>query len=477
MRTLITVAAALALLACGQAYGQFTVTYTLQLGGNNHAADYHNGGYLPYTPGSTDDDPVEHPAGVDVISWAAAVQVTGPDDVNAPSSGAANLVFDLELHKGTADGPLVAIGFTTAPTTTGGFYSTINDGKPGSTRTCAAAFPTVFDIGGVGSNGGTLVSAVTDGGPNMDFSTFPSTFGFPTGSTAAAGTLVGMGAGYKQMIDAQGTNIPGVGVVLMSDWWPCQLQGVKPLFEGQISTAGFETGTYVLVLKAGTGNNVIPSMSGDFPVCNPGVEGKFAVAATTVVGDTISFKVKGIPVKPDCTAPVLVAAQSMKTHGTAGDFGIDVFAKNIECRKGGLTKVVATFDKAVALSGAGAVTVSTGAVVSATASGKVVTVELSGSPNAGLVTLAFPGVITDAAAEGCVGTVASTSTLCARVLVGDADNNAVNRIADLVFIRDRSNATADATNFRGDIDCSGKLQLGDMVIIRDNMNATVAACP
>lgn len=482
MRTLITVAAALAVLVGSQALGAVSIDYKLELGGDNHADQWKALEYPAYTRaanGDADGKVYDNTAGA-ILDWAVIVTVSGNDDVSgyAPA-GAANLVYDLELRAGTADGPLVAIGHGSP--TTAGFFSTINDGvaddlgRPNALND--AAFAVGFNVDGLGAQGGRLIDQVNSGGPFLDFWTYPSDAGHPAASTAPQGKLVGMGAGYKELKNggpSSSANRVGVGIATGSDMGGvCEPLGILPLFEGQINCKGLPPGIYVLVLKAGVGNNIVPSDTGEFPVCDPGVNGKFAVAAPAVNEDTITFELTGGG--QPCVAPVLVAASSVKTHGDKGDFSIDLMAKAVECRTDGITKVVATFDKTVKLmTGTAAdVTVSEGTVTGVIAAGSTVTVSLTGVQDK-QVTMAFPGV---ADGSECVGDATSTSTLCMASLYGDVNGDGVNNLSDMLAVRDTLNQTANADNFRGDVYTDGVMNLSDMLVVRDNLNKTVDKCP
>jgi len=205
MRTLITVAAALALLVGSQAFGAVSIEYKLELGGNNHADQFHalTPAYPVYTRGSDADGATFSNTGKPdgaVADWAVVVHLIGVDDLSGYyAAGAANLVFDLELRDST--GTLVAVGHGSP--TTAGFFSTINngvadaDGRPNYLQD--AAFTSVFNIDGKGGLGGRVFDKAGDGGPGLTFKTYPSDAGHPAASTAGQGLLVGMGAGYESL--------------------------------------------------------------------------------------------------------------------------------------------------------------------------------------------------------------------------------------------------------------------------------------
>ena len=117
-------------LAAVPVYAASVVSYELQLGGDNHAADVRAGSRPMYTSGSNADGQVVSKG---ILNWAASVAVTGqhsqsghPSDGKA-TWGVANFVVSVELHQGTVAGPLV---------TAADFYSSIHDGGVVPCTTC-----------------------------------------------------------------------------------------------------------------------------------------------------------------------------------------------------------------------------------------------------------------------------------------------------------------------------------------------------
>jgi len=275
-------ACVLAALLAGTANSQSFVSYTVQLGGDNHAAEWKAGQRVMYTPGGADDDQV-YSVG-EVVNWDVVVEAGGvhvmpgsPSD-GFPIQGAANLVYDLELHQGTAAGPLV---------TTARFFSSINDGTNGD-PTENAAFALSYNVGNAGP--ARVFDPAAAGGPYLGVYLYPVSHDYPKPDSpnVAPGVLGGMGAGYPYWDQEIGSSLfttPGVGMALLPDGSPGL--GVVPITEGQIDTTLMEPGTYTLRIIPGGGINVL---RGDVDL-GPGAPPvySFAVAANTVVGDEISF--------------------------------------------------------------------------------------------------------------------------------------------------------------------------------------------
>jgi len=491
MNTSLKVVAILGLLLASQTLAASTMTYTLELGGENYASDYEDYYYPDYyrNPNGGDDGQVIDGTALEDIDWAVIVDIAGIHDNPGGlgdgylPGGAANLVFDLELREGEgAGGSLVNIGHATlvgGVPQNAGWYSTINDGDADGTRGSVetdpeenAAFCMNFDINGGGGGGGRLFDLQADGGPNMDFYTYPAAQGLPGAATAAAGTLIGMGAGYEEFTRSSGDT---AGVGLTDNSGSCIALTILPLFEGQISTKELPGGTYTLILKASTsGNNVLPGHSTGYPICSVlWGGGAFATPPNSVVEDMITFTVTGASYDP----PVVTSAESVKTHGTAGDMPIDVYNGEVECRTFGVEKLVVGFD--MDIQGVGGldnsdVSLSSGSVsnVSLSASDEL-TILMSGTTDATPLTVSFPGIANASdPSKVCAG------SLCILQFVGDVNPDLNITSQDRVFVRDEMGKAVTSSNFRMDVRADGTFSSVDRVDVRDAMGTPfVGSCP
>jgi len=281
LRLVAGVGCAMALIGAGPVWADSQIAYRVQLGGSN------NGGTGQFTPGQ-EADGLQFERGTP-LTWSVVVEASGVHNQPGHPShgfqiyGAANLVFDLELHVGTAEGPLADADF----------YSTA---QPGA----AAAFARSYKI--IGSNWATAVDRLGNGGPYMGGPkasevTPPTPKGPHTFPTAEPGKLIGMGCGYKDWLRAtgglNGSPTPGVGMTTLPGGFAGL--GVVPVAEGQIDTTNLPLGTYVLKVKK-TGNEGAPGSAGNNVLrgdmdMRAGVDRPaFAVAANQVVGDTITFQ-------------------------------------------------------------------------------------------------------------------------------------------------------------------------------------------
>lgn len=442
-----------------------SVTYQLQLGGDNHATAVRGGSRIMYTPGLSTPDQVFAPG---VLNWAATLAVSGTHSTSPgqglATQGIANFVFSLELHQGTEAGPLV---------NNADFYSNIHDGSGGlDCSSCAggggfcagSAFAISYNVTTPPRTQGParIIEAYYFGGPFMDVCMWPTV---PT----ASGKILGTGAGYSQW--CRGLAACGLGGITTKGVGVTGGLGVVPVVEGQINTAGLALGTYVLKLVPGAGTNVLRGdvdLTTDKADLNSQVQA-FAVATDTAVPSTsISFVVGSIE-------PLLVNSMvSIKTHGNGvGDLGIDLSSKGVEPRTGGPTKLVVTFSEAIQTTVVPAnVSITSGSVSSVSAVGSVLTVDLSGVADQTAVTIGFPGIKTLA------GGVTCNETKCFHVLSGDANGDLAVNIFDLRDIRLVLDQTVDATTVKYDVNADGALNIFDLRdtrLVLDNAIAT--QCP
>jgi len=188
----------------------------------------------------------------------------------------------------------------------------------------------------------------------------------------------------------------------------------------------------------------------------------------------IGFRVAAAVLEP----PTVTSAISYKTHGTAGDFGIDVLDRtadqDIEPRFGGVTELVVGFD--VNIQGVGGldasdVTLSSGSVdaVTLTASNEL-TIDMSGTTNGVPLTVSLAGIAN-------VGLVCADS-VCIRQFLGDVRPDLSINSIDRVDVRDAMGQLVDASNFRADVRADGSFNSIDRVDVRDAMGTPfVGTCP
>ncbi len=489
MRTTVKLASVLALVLASQAFGLSTVAYTVELGGDPGVASYEGLAYPQYVRGSAANGQTVAANGS--VNWSVVATVSGlhsgtggggEGDGELPA-GIANAVFTLEL-KDSGGNTITTLGnapLTSSAPTTAGWYSLINDGDADGARGGVlgadplqnAAFPSVFNIGGNGANGGRLFDTKASGGPKMDYYHYPSATGLAVNvngnmvqPVGCDGKLVGMGAGYSAFLPlAASPNTAGVGLTGMSDL--CQGLGEKVLFEGQLSLIGLAAGTYTLKVTPGTGTNLIPYA---FDRCGPGVGPEaFADAPNALAGDEITFVIDVGPT-PDCDPLTIVSAVSRKAHGTWGNF--DINSGGTESRISGPTQLVVTFNQNVKRvnNNASDFTLSSGTLGAVVVSGAVVTVNVTGVTNQTIFTIGFPGIEIDAV---CNGVKTTSATKCWKALYCDVNaSNAVNN-TDIVNVRGQLAQPLSGSNFTRDVNANGSINNTDIVNVRGQLGKTV----
>ncbi|MEP6698517.1 MAG: TIGR02597 family protein [Verrucomicrobiota bacterium] len=158
-----------------------------------------------------------------------------------------------------------------------------------------------------------------------------------------------------------------------------------------------------------------------------------------------------------------VSAVSRKTHGTAGDFDINLPLSGpvgIECRNagaGGTHQIIINFASPVTMDGA-IVTSGSGSISSSSVSGSVVTVNLTG------VTNAQTTVVTLLQAND--GVNRADVAIRMGVLAGDTNGDSFVNSGDALQTRNRSGQATGSANFRSDLNVDGFVNSGDTFIVR-----------
>lgn len=245
-----------------------------------------------------------------------------------------------------------------------------------------------------------------------------------------------------------------------------------------------------------------PRLSGNYLLATldlqivPGTSaGEYTLNVSSLVtGDADTFQNIGgdagsaftLTVLPPAAAPAIVSAVSRKTHGGAGSFDVDLVnplpsqAIAVECRTGGPSTVVVTFDQPIAgvdgLDNSDVSLTSTaapGTVDSVLISDTQLTIQMSGVASVGRIKLAFPGIANAAGAYAL-----ATGTICCGVLLGDGTGDGTANVFDLVTCRNVLGASVTSSNFRNDVTTDGSVNVFDLVSIRNSLGTSIpGACP
>jgi len=191
------------------------------------------------------------------------------------------------------------------------------------------------------------------------------------------------------------------------------------------------------------------------------------------------------PVPPACPRLVLTSATSIRKHGAAGEFGIDlplgaVADAAVEPRRGGPTRIDLTFSEEI-MAGDGSVdigdevTVNVGTITSLSISGNVLTVELKDVPNKSCLLLTVengPDGITTLGNDLLLG----DNDVRARVLLGDVSGNGTVDAADIGMVKLRSLKPVNATTFKFDVSADGAIDAADIGMTK-LASLTSVTCP
>ncbi|MEY2547389.1 MAG: hypothetical protein QOG48_2506 [Verrucomicrobiota bacterium] len=161
----------------------------------------------------------------------------------------------------------------------------------------------------------------------------------------------------------------------------------------------------------------------------------------------------------------LLSITSVKTHGIAGDFGINLplNGAGIECRSSGATndyKLVFDFANAVSSVASATVSSGTGSISSAGVQGGNYVVFLTGVANAQTITVTLTG-ITDSAGNSLPSLTATMS-----VLLGDTTADRFVNSSDISQTKSQSGNSVSASNFREDLTVDGNINSTDIALVK-----------
>ncbi len=289
--------------------------------------------------------------------------------------------------------------------------------------------------------------------PSFEYGTLPTAslvvLGVPTENPlgqAAAGSTYNADGTISILIDKSNVGNPHPGDLL-----------------GAVNGRTFDTGD-----SPGTGNTLERSnLLVDHTFVKGNTDNSFPTATYTVQGNTI------------CSSGTLepVDAVSRKTHGSAGDFDIDlplVGQPGIECRKGTNPqnqKIVITFSVPVTQLSNVTVTPGNGGTATVAAvngfsfNNTQVTVNLTNVSNAQTLTINLLGVT--------AGSNSGNVAIPMSVLWGDVDGNSVVDGNDVSGVQADTRQTTSTTNARFDLDTTGVIDGNDVSITQQQTRTSL----
>lgn len=180
------------------------------------------------------------------------------------------------------------------------------------------------------------------------------------------------------------------------------------------------------------------------------------------------------------SVPTVSSAVSLKTHGAAGDFPIDLPLTGItgvECRSGGATNdftIKVTFSGNVAVTGSpqaqvimGTATIGSGGVSNGgmvTAMGNMVTIPLTNVADQQTIQVRLNGVNNATFDEPAVDVVIPMSRL-----LGDSSGNGVVDASDVSQTKAQVGLAVTTGNFHSDMNETGSINASDVSIIKANI--------
>lgn len=190
-------------------------------------------------------------------------------------------------------------------------------------------------------------------------------------------------------------------------------------------------------------------------------------------------------VPPACPPFVLTHAVSIKQHGLAGEFGIDlpigpVGNAGVECRRGGPTQVVLTFSEDImaedgSLDPGDEVTANVGTITGLSISGPKLTVELTGVPNQSCLELTVESTDEGITTMGSDPLMGDDNVHC-RVLLADVNGDGQTASGDITQVKSVSGQATNLANFRRDVNTDGVIASGDITVVKGQSGKAVS-CP
>lgn len=222
------------------------------------------------------------------------------------------------------------------------------------------------------------------------------------------------------------------------------------------------------------------------------LNGEVAVDGTAVNSPAIVAFTLTTEGAATCSTPTIATAESIKTHGGAGDFGIALGISpavgDVECRSNNTMRVEVVFSGPVVAadgslgSGPGnEVEVSTiplsGVTVTGVSieDGNTLRILLSNVEDRTCLSIQLRGIACDVGG-GVPGEVMSDVTLLQRLLLGDSNGNGVVTSADVAQTKSRA-GTADSSSFRSDIVVNGSIGSADENLIKARTDGRQLGCP
>lgn len=208
----------------------------------------------------------------------------------------------------------------------------------------------------------------------------------------------------------------------------------------------------------------------------PATDGSLELAVEVAPGSMFAYLSVLVLEKEAPAAPLalgLQSAASRKTHGSAGDFEIDLplgGPAGIESRSEGANghNLVFSFDGDLDPAQENLEVAFSDGQLAGTpvVSGSTLSVRVTGVPNASRCTISLSGL------KSAAGAIYDGSLTFA-VLEGDTNASQFVNVADAAGIRQQSGQPVNAANFRSDINANGSINVGDAAVQRQRSGSSL----
>jgi hypothetical protein len=191
---------------------------------------------------------------------------------------------------------------------------------------------------------------------------------------------------------------------------------------------------------------------------------------------TLTVNVAGV-----CTSPVITAAESIKTHGSVGDFGIDILDEDaVEPRFGGPDRIEVTFDYPIqavdgSMDAGQEVVLSDGSIASLNVTDNVLSIYTNNDfTNNSCLEVTLNGISLQGD-PGCLMEPA-TEVLQVALVTGDINMTGGVTTTDIAYVKYYSGQTPTEDNFTCDIYVDGGITSTDVAYAKA-FSGSGASCP
>lgn len=280
-------------------------------------------------------------------------------------------------------------------------------------------------------------------------------------------------------VTSPNTNVSWAGGSVQTITWDVANTTLPPVSVSNVKISLSVDGgqTFPAILSASTAND------GSESVVIPATGSTTARVKVEAIGN-VFFDISDSNFTITGTAPTVTSAVSRKSHGTAGNFDVDLpltGAPGVECRSGRATNdftMVVTFTGNVTVSGSpqaqvttGTATIGTGGASNGgmvTVTGNVVTIPLTNVNDQQTINVTLNSVNGTLSDEPAANVVIPMSRL-----LGDTQGNRAVNASDVSQTKAQVGHAVGAANFRTDVNANGSINASDVSVVKANTGHAV----